>query len=151
MYTPSTCIVDLTDAAFVSLTTDGWSQKTDSYITTTAHWVDSNCQLQSAVLQTTRLNDSHSAENLLEYLEKVLEQWGLSGTKPVITTDNASNMVKGLKDGGYVNIPCFAHTKNLAAQRGLKIPEVELLLGNIRKLVKFFNRSPLMSQVLLDN
>lgn len=63
-----------------------------------------------------------------------------------ITTDNASNVTKAVKDGGLKHIGCFAHTVNLAVQRGLK--PLEKQLNYVRRVVKFFHQSSKATQAL---
>ncbi|KAL7855067.1 hypothetical protein SRHO_G00172570 [Serrasalmus rhombeus] len=63
----------------VALTTDCWTAlTTESYITVMCHYTDENWQLQSAVLITTNMSDRHTADNLADKLNDVVETWGLS-------------------------------------------------------------------------
>lgn len=39
------------------------------------------------------------------------------------------------------HIGCFAHTINLATQRGLKTPQADRLLGRVRRVVTYFHKS----------
>lgn len=145
-------VEQLNQAYYVSLTTDGWTSRNNaSYITVTAHWLDATWKICSAVLQTTQLSQSHTAENLLAYLNNTVSTWPVTKVNSfaiMITTDNASNIVKAVKDGGFINIRCFAHTLNLAAQKGLADSNVAAMLMHIRRLVKFFRKSPAAAAML---
>ena len=58
--------------AGVSLTTDAWtSRATQSYITTTASFIDSQWELVEYVLDTQHVPGSHDAEKLAEVLQQV--------------------------------------------------------------------------------
>lgn len=73
-----------------------------------------------------------------------MTQWQLerNGKGPAITTDNASNIVRAVKESGLgQHIGCFAHTINLATQRGLKVSQVDRLLGRVRRVVTYFHKS----------
>ena len=56
-----------------------------------------------------------------------------------ITTDNASNISRAVKETGFNHIRCFAHTINLSVQKGLKV--VDTQLAKLRKIIGLFHRS----------
>lgn len=43
--------------------------------------------------------------------------------------------------GLHPHVGCFAHVINLATQRGLKVAQMDRLLGRVRRIVKFFHKS----------
>ncbi len=58
-----------------------------------------------------------------------------------VTTDNAKNIANAVEAVGFSpNIRCFAHTVNLASQKGMGVNQMQLL-GRVRKVVTFFHRS----------
>ncbi|XP_078331137.1 E3 SUMO-protein ligase ZBED1-like [Crassostrea virginica] len=121
----------------VALTTDGWtSRSTDSFITITAIFLDSDWSLQNFVLQTRVLSENHTGENIADMLQQAVEEWGLpSNPRPPIVTDNASNMEKaGIMFQAEYHIKCYAHTLNLAAQKSLKVKQVSHILSRMRKI-----------------
>lgn len=100
----------------VSFTTDGWTSRSNtSYLTVTAHVLDIDWKLHAFVLATNEVGESHTATNLASHLQTVLQDWlheqsvyvkalksesadpGLPGITPTVTTDNAANIVKGMK------------------------------------------------------
>lgn len=113
-------VKELSDTAYVALTTDGWtSRATESFLTVTVHYITSEWEMKSYVLQTRPLYESHTSEHLSEALTEAVTEWKLqrdSSTIPV-TTDNAKNMVNAVNAtaGLGPQIGCFAHTVNLAA------------------------------------
>lgn len=67
-------------------------------------------------------------------------------------SDNAANMVVAAKESRLSPfVRCFAHTLNLAAQRGLKVRSVSLLLAKIRRIVVFFHKSSVAASTLVRN
>lgn len=144
---------DLSDAACVALTTDGWtSRATQAYLTVTAHYISSEWRMKCFVLQTRPLHESHTSEHLSEALTQALRDWKLrrdQSTIPV-TTDNAKNIVNAVNEtaGLGPQIGCFAHTVNLAAKNAVSVQQVSHLLGKVRKVVTFFHHSAAAAHVL---
>lgn len=86
---------DLNELESVSITHDGWtSLNTESYNTTTAHFIDSNWEMKTVVLETKKLEGSHTGEKLAASLKETQLRWSLKN--PVATTDNAANVKKSL-------------------------------------------------------
>ena len=83
-------------------------------------------------------------------LKESVTEWELPFKKGIpIVTDNASNMDIAASTAELEpHVGCFAHTINLACQRGLKVPALSRLLGRIRKVVGFFHRSTTAAAVL---
>ncbi|KAK1900575.1 putative AC9 transposase [Dissostichus eleginoides] len=68
----------LSTVSKVSITTDGWTAlTTESYVTITCHYIDSEWEMKSAVLQTRATPEQHMAENLAEGLRSATESWGI--------------------------------------------------------------------------
>ncbi|XP_056022020.1 E3 SUMO-protein ligase ZBED1-like [Ostrea edulis] len=142
---------DIKKADSIALTTDSWtSRMCQSYVTITVHFMLSDWDMQSYVLQTRHLDVSHTGVNIGQVLREAVREWGLpTETDIPLVTDNASNMDIAAKTADLQpHIGCFAHTVNLACQRGLKVPALGRLLGRIRKVVCFFHRSSTATAVL---
>ena len=69
-----------------------------SYITVTSHAIDSNFKLHSFVLETFEMKISHTSENLLQEISKVLSDWKLSHKHLNFVSDNASDIMHALND-----------------------------------------------------
>lgn len=145
-------IEDLSNAELIALTTDGWtSRATQSYMTITAHYINDDWEIENPVLQTRPIYDAHTSENLAEVLREAVVEWKLDRPNVTIpvTTDNAKNIVNATKEAGLSpHIGCFAHTVNLASQKGLGVNQMSRLLGKVRKVVTFFHRSTTAAAVL---
>lgn len=55
-------------------------------------WIASDWSLKSAVIDLTRVNGSHTGDNLGDHFVKVLDEYEIYGKLLSVTTDNASNM-----------------------------------------------------------
>jgi hypothetical protein len=145
-------VSDLEKATAISITTDSWtSRATESYVAVTAHFIDPDWEFKSYTLQTRQLSESHTGAHLADVLNGTITEWNLQrrGKGPAITTDNASNIINGVKEANlFPHVTCFAHTLNLATQRGLKVPQMERLLAKVRKIVSFFHKSTTASAML---
>ncbi|CAL4069097.1 unnamed protein product [Meganyctiphanes norvegica] len=133
-----------------SVTTDGWtSLANESYISLTCHYINDEFKLESLVLQTKHMPQSHTAENLLSELETMIKFWNLdTNKKPCFLTDNAKNICKAVNLGNFPHIGCFAHTMNLAVNKALTLSELSSLMGKLHKLVGHFKHSTLESEAL---
>ncbi|XP_067650354.1 E3 SUMO-protein ligase ZBED1-like [Haliotis asinina] len=125
----------LHEAQTIAMTSDGWtSRATESYITITAHFIDSQWILQNKVLQTRAIYECHTGTNIAQVLKSAVDEWKLErphGLQP-LTSDSAANMCVAAKQANMTpHIKCFAHVINLAAQQALKISEVQRLLGRV--------------------
>ncbi|XP_052799144.1 E3 SUMO-protein ligase ZBED1-like [Mya arenaria] len=118
--------LELKECESLAITTDGWTSRAcQSYLTVTAHGLDSNWKQHNYVLATRMLDVSHTGVNVGEALAGVVAEFGLqrpSGT--AVVTDNAANMDIAAKAAMLTpHVKCFAHTVNLACQKGVKVQE----------------------------
>ena len=83
----------------VSLTTDGWSSiNRDPYMSLTAHFINSDWVLTTRCLKTQYYPDSHTAENVSQFIQDGLHEYGLRfGNVASISTDNAANMIAAIR------------------------------------------------------
>ena len=134
-------MADIGQAPRHAFTTDAWtSMATEGYITTTCHYIDPRTMtLQERVLDTKRVTESHTAENLAAEMKSDAKIWNLKD--PVAVTDNAANIMGACDKAEYPHFGCFAHTLNLAVNRALEVSEVSKLVGKCRKVVAFFKMS----------
>ncbi|XP_013885882.1 zinc finger BED domain-containing protein 1 [Austrofundulus limnaeus] len=138
----ATVMESLNSAERVALTCDSWtSRATESYVTITAHHITDEWKLDSHVLQTRAMHDSHTGQNLAVVLGEAVAEWKLDNKDPVVVSDNASNMTVAASLADMTHVQCFAHSLNLASQKALKLPTVMRLLGRIRRVTAFFRRS----------
>ena len=126
----------------IALTTDGWSSNAhESYISLTAHIIDSEFKLKSFLLSTEHMTATHTGVNLLSHMNKLLKEWGIENKKLFWITDNASNIKNAVKLGGYDWVGCMGHTVNLAIKKALELPDVNRIIGSAKSIVTFIRQS----------
>lgn len=127
-------IDELKETESVALTSDAWTSRTcENYVTITVHFMQSDWNMKSYVLQTRHLDVSHPGLNIGNVLKESITEWKLPTKHEIgLVTDHASNMEISAKTADlHPHIGCFAHTVNLACQRGLKVSALGRLLGRI--------------------
>uniref|UniRef100_A0A0A9CM89 hAT-like transposase RNase-H fold domain-containing protein n=1 Tax=Arundo donax TaxID=35708 RepID=A0A0A9CM89_ARUDO len=140
----------------ICLTTDTWvSIQNLSYMSLTAHWVDSDWNLHKRILNFCLVSD-HKGETLAEKLEECLLEWDI-GNIFTLPVDNASSndvVVSYLKaiskdwegvilKNEFLHIRCCAHIVNLIVKSGLKF--INSSITKIRNVVRYVRSSPLRS------
>ena len=106
--------------------------------------------MKNYVLQTRAVPESHTGEHVSQLLDEAVKEWRLPvihGNPPLVT-DNASNMVKAAELFGSLRVPCYAHTLNIAVQKCLSVRRANQLLAKIRRIVSFFHRSNIATNIL---
>ena len=138
------------NAQHIALTTDSWTSRAcESYIAVTAHFL-TNWVPHSFVLATRILEESHTGVNIGNALTDIMQEFKInrpSGT--ALVTDNAANIDIASRTAGLSpHIKCFAHTVNIACQKGVKVEAMQQLLSKVRRVVTFFHKSPTATAVL---
>lgn len=90
----------------VSFTTDIWtcSYNNEPFLSWTAHWINKNFEYIHAVLNVVHFPGYHTGEKIAEILRHLLETWKLNENNVhLVVSDNAANMLKGLREG---NLGC---------------------------------------------
>lgn len=134
----------LQNAEFFSATSDMWSSNTmEPYMSYTVHFIDPDWKLQSRCLQTLYVPADHTAENLADGMNEILNQWQLSPTKQVcLTTDSGANIVKAARDLNWPWISCFGHNLHLAITNAMKDePRISRAIGLCKRIVAAFSQS----------
>lgn len=135
---------ELENVEDIALTTDIWtSRQTQGFITVTAHFISSDYNVKSAVLETARMTKNHTAENIAEDLTSICNKWNILSKICCVITDNAANMTSAIKSHMKLrNIPCFAHTLNLVVQDSLKnTKDLQIVKDKVKQIVTFFHHS----------
>lgn len=90
----------LNEVGHVTLTIDAWTDKRSrSFLGITAHFIDSNMEPQSCLVDFVRFRSPHTAENIYRTTESILDHANIKEKVFRIVTDNASSMVKAYKFG----------------------------------------------------
>lgn len=121
----------------IALTTDGWSSlATEAYVTVTAHFITTDWELRSVVLDTAELQASHTAANVAACIGTIMQNFDIRESVLAVTTDNAQNYINAVRLLQLPNITCMAHTLNLAARKGLGQRSVATALRQRRNILK---------------
>lgn len=113
-----------------------------SYRDVTAHF-GIGIEFFSVTLSVFHLAERHSSEYIAQMLTKRCKEWGFNTNKvTAVVTDNTANIVKAVEIafGKKKHIPCFAHTLNLIAQHILGIPELQLIITEVKNIVTCFKQ-----------
>ena len=113
---------ELSGITSLSFTTDIWStgDSNHSMISLTAHWVAERFTLKSAILHVQSFPQSHTGSNICAMFALMFQKWSIDREAVhLVLRDNASNMVKAMKEGGYDSLGCFAHTLQLIVHDGV--------------------------------
>ncbi|XP_030760299.1 zinc finger BED domain-containing protein 4-like [Sitophilus oryzae] len=122
-------------ALSVCITTDAWtSSVNDSYCALTAHYINEHFEMKTVLLDCSVFKDSHTAENLAEYITKMVSEWLIS------ESDNASNITSAVTNIlKWKHYGCYAHKLNLVVQDALR--HVKDVLMKVKAIVTYFKRS----------
>lgn len=132
----------------LAITHDGWtSLNTESYSTVTGHFITDEWVLKSVVLETAKVEGSHTGENIMNNLLQVQAAWNFKN--PISVTDNAANERKAFDLLKWTRVGCFGHRINLVVRNAMAIPEVSKIVGKGRKLVTFFHQSSSATDILM--
>ena len=137
---------ELQQQVAVGLTYDFWtSNTTQSYITTTAHYIDINWILRHPVLATRRLLGHHTGKFINSALQEIAQEFHVNTKIAGLTTDNASNMKKAASLQEFITcsdaaVNCVAHTLQLAVENGLKVEAIQMATAEARKCVTHFHK-----------
>ena len=135
--TRETILQQLESAEFFSATSDMWSSNTmEPYMSYTVHFIDSDWKLHSRYLQTLYTPADHG-------MKEILEHWNLSSTKQVcIMTDSGANVVKAVRDPGWLWMSCFGHNLHLAITNSMKDENrISRAIGVCNRIVTAFSQS----------
>uniref|UniRef100_A0A673GRL3 BED-type domain-containing protein n=1 Tax=Sinocyclocheilus rhinocerous TaxID=307959 RepID=A0A673GRL3_9TELE len=136
----------------VALTTDGWtSLHTDAYVTVTAHFISDGWEIKNYVLKTEELREKHTAENVSECMLQILGEFEIKLESVIsVTTDIAGNYVNAVESHmKRVNIPCLAHTPNLAVWKGLRgVRAIKTGISKLKMAAAHFSKSAVDSYLL---
>ena len=134
---------------YVAVTSDIWTSRvTQAYITLTVHFITDSWKMDSMVLQTQEMPERHTGVNIHAQLSTASEKLKIKEKVVALVRDNVSIMVAAsqlLED-----LPCFAHTLQLAVKAGLELPVLDRLSAVCRKIVGHFKHSVLAMQALKE-
>jgi len=135
----------------IALTTDIWTSMSNRpYASITAHFVNSNKVLSHVLLDFCYIPYPHSGEQIKNLIIDVLKDYGIEDRIIAITTDNATNNIKGIEllneyfekefNSNICHFPCFGHVLNLSINNGIK--QISKILNNLRIIASKLKNSP---------
>lgn len=104
-------------------------------------------KLHSNLLGCVEYNEKLTSENLTEFQKNIMREWNIEKKISAIASDNAANITAAIREGGWRQIPCFAHTLNLCVQSALQ--HLGPILSKMKGVVEFFKRSSQANQKLV--
>lgn len=144
-------------AQAVALTSDIWTSPTnESYLSTTAHFIDNYWNLQRRVLACLPVDGRHTADNICTWLQETVEDFHLESNKIVaLVHDNGSNIVAAAQKleeifgSQFSSVRCTAHTLQLVIHAALHCNDViKDAVTAARHVVEYFKRSELATSSL---
>ncbi|XP_057662252.1 E3 SUMO-protein ligase ZBED1-like [Diorhabda carinulata] len=132
----------LKQAKFISCTTDCWTSI--PLYRPYMPFCRRNYQLLSVCLGCYEMDDNHTAENLCNNINLILNEWSIEEkANTSFTTDYRSNVLKamGYGDMGIAHICCFGHAINIAVNKGFENAKVSETIGKIKKIQIIFAHS----------
>jgi hypothetical protein len=134
------------------ITTDCWtSRNTVNYMAVTAHFVSSEFQLCSVLLECCATDFSHTSENLATELRRVVESWRIENKILLAVSENAANIKNAISTKlSWNHFGCFAHTLNLIVKDGLKNKEMSAIIEKVKQIVAHFRKSCVSNEKLMS-
>uniref|UniRef100_A0A9J8C5S5 Si:ch211-152f22.4 n=1 Tax=Cyprinus carpio carpio TaxID=630221 RepID=A0A9J8C5S5_CYPCA len=137
------------DASNLALSAELWSSSEKVfYLTVSCHLIGEDWNLKSYVLDTAHLLTKHTAENAVEHLLRISNEWNVTEKTQIVVT-NIDGIKKAQKSGcRWTYIPCFAHTLDRVFRETIQRTDCESLLRKCQRIVAFFHQSDKASQHL---
>ena len=145
-------LTEMSSTQHASLSVDGWSSRAqDSYVGTTAHFIDKNWLLQTYTLATHPMDDRHTAINLQQLFTLVTEDWEIENKIIGVVHDNAQNIclaIDLLPNVPY-SVSCAAHTLQLCIKDAMNsVSRFEEVIKKGAKIVQHFKHSTVATTAL---
>ena len=136
---------ELSDASSISFTNDGWTSINGKWsLSLTAHWLTNDFHKKSAVLRVCQLNVSHTAKNICDAIQSSMNEFLIPASKVhLVARDNAANIVAGIREARYENLPCFLLTLQLVLNDAVFVQVyIKNISATCKNIVTHFNYSP---------
>ncbi|XP_016336226.1 uncharacterized protein LOC107684484 [Sinocyclocheilus anshuiensis] len=137
------------NASNLAVSAELWSSSEKAfYLTVSCHLISENWKLKSYVLDTSHLLTKHTAENAVEHLLRISNEWNVTEKTQIVVT-NIDGIKKAHNNGGrWTYIPCFAHTLDRVFRETIQRTDCESVLRKCQQIVAFFHQSDKASQNL---
>ncbi|XP_022910339.2 E3 SUMO-protein ligase ZBED1-like [Onthophagus taurus] len=142
-------IKELKDVPHIAITTDCWtSRATESYISLTCHYINQNWVQVSRNITTESMEDRHTALNLQNKINNIINEWEINDKCVAIVHDNAANIVSATKEMSVDAITCYAHNLQLVLNKVLDADYIKPLIVKCSSIVSHFKHSYIASTAL---
>lgn len=166
---------DLSKAPWCAITLEHWRshQQNRNYVTLNAHFLSlgggaggggggsappkgpspgpPGYGYGSRCLKTFEVPDENAAETMTRVLYEAFIDWGVGAKVSAATTDGGKDAAKAcaLLDVP-VHLRCLGRAFDAAIQRAFQLPKLRALLARCRRLVEYFQQSPVARYLLLE-
>ncbi|KAL0879640.1 hypothetical protein ABMA27_003355 [Loxostege sticticalis] len=132
----------------ICLTADLWtSLKTESYIALTGLYLTEQLDFKTVLLGCCQFEGHHTSANIAAEIGVLVDKYGLRNKVNFMITDNASNVVKAVKEElKWKHFGCYAHSLNLVVEDALKL--VQPRIDKVKRIVMHVKKSNLSSERL---
>ena len=145
---------EIEKATHISFTTDIWTNSSNTaFISLTAHFIDPvDIEQKVFTITTKHFPDSHTAVNISEVLNEVLEEWKINRERVhMLVHDNAANMNLGAELLLIDHMGCFIHALQLVIHDAIFSQRtVKDIISKCRSMVGHFSHSAQGCQRLKD-
>lgn len=137
---------------YLSLTTDCWSGDTESLMSLTCHFINSDWERRQVVLNVKAMYGSHTGEYISEVFLSLLRHYDIDTERVMLVLrDSGTNMVKGIRLTEVPDLSCSAHKLQLVVNDGINSQRaVTDIVAKLKSSATHFNHSILAKQCLKD-
>ena len=139
-------VVDRAD--FISFTTDMWTSKysQDSFIAFTGHMIAlDKTATETLLLGCKYFPEAHTSKNITEAIEELIREYKIPRHKiGAVVSDNAHNVVRGVRDTGLNGFGCLLHRMHIVIKDSLKEMDgggLGTVITKCRKIVQLVHKS----------
>ncbi|KAK7122932.1 hypothetical protein R3I94_019901 [Phoxinus phoxinus] len=136
----------------LAFTTDCWSGETESLMSLTCHFINSDWERKQVVLNVKAMSGSHTGEYISKMFLSMLKHWDITPDRVVLVLrDSGANMIKGLRLAEIPDLSCSAHTLQLVVNEGISSQRaVGDVIAKLKTCATHFSHSVLAKQRLSD-
>ena len=140
-------------ATFISFTTDMWTSRftQDSFIAFTGHMIASdNTSIETLLLGCKYFPEAHTSANITQAIEDIIREYKIPRSKiGAVVSDNAHNVIKGVRDTGLNGFGCLLHRIHLVVQNSLKrMDGIGTMISKCRRIVQMVHKSAVAKKSL---
>lgn len=155
---------DLAGAPWCAVSMDLWRSHAQNrtYVTLAAHFLSVSVSgapssgrspgyAASRCLKTFEVPEENASETMARVLYEAFIEWGIGAKVSGATTDGGRDVAKAcaLLDLP-VHLRCLGRAFDAAIQRALRLPKLAALLARCRRLVEYFQQSPVARSLLWE-